>query len=249
MQSSIPILSSAEIKKMKKAGQIAAELKCLLIKKAQPGVTTQELDTSAEEFIRQQGATPAFKGYHNYPATLVTSINEQVVHAIPSQRQLKEGDLLTIDLGANWQGYNSDTAISFVVGEPEKETRFLLAGKTALDSAIAQCRPGKHIGDISYTIQNAIEKAGYSVVRIFTGHGIGREVHQPPEIPCFGEKGTGPELLEGVGLAVEVMYTKGSAELKILEDRWTAVTTDGKLSSHFEDTVIVTADKPLITTR
>ncbi|MBU1110686.1 type I methionyl aminopeptidase [Patescibacteria group bacterium] len=249
MKEEIPILNQEEIIKMMRAGAIAAELKTLLTQKSQLGITTRELDQFAENFILENGAKPAFKGFQGYPFTLVTCVNEEVVHAMPGSRSLKTGDLLTIDLGGIAEGFYSDTALTFVINEPQKEKRFLEAGQMALNKAISQCIEGKYVGDISHVIQTTVEDAGYSVVRMFTGHGVGRNLHQPPEIPCWGPPHTGPELKEGMGLAVEVMYTKGSSDVKILEDGWTAITTDGSLSAMFEETVIVGRREPQITTR
>jgi methionyl aminopeptidase len=248
MSVSIPILSQREIRKMKKAGELAAELKILLRKEALPGVKTGDLDRLAEGFIDKHKVKAAFKGYRGFPANIITCVNQQMVHAIPGDYELRRGDLLTIDLGVSWKGYCSDTAITFYVGEIEENSNFLKAGKTALSEAINQCREGKQLGDVSGTIQKCIELAGFNVARMFTGHGIGRELHQPPEIPCFGEMGTGPKLSSGMGLAVEVMYTAGDYRLKILADGWTTETVDQSLAAQFEETVIVDLDYPLITT-
>ncbi|OQX51470.1 type I methionyl aminopeptidase [candidate division CPR3 bacterium 4484_211] len=249
MTSRIPILDKKAIEKMKRSGEIAAELKGWLRKWAVPGVTTRELDERGEEFILRESAKPAFKNYRGYPASIITCLNEELVHAIPGDRQLREGDLLTVDLGAVWQGYYSDTAVTFPIGKTGMGADlFLNVGKVALMKAINQCIEGRHVGDISFAIQSVVEGAGYHVVRMYTGHGVGRELHQPPEIPCFGEKGSGEVLRAGMGLAVEVMYVQGESGLRILEDGWTAVTADGQLSAHFEETVIVGKESPLILT-
>lgn len=249
MEKQIPTLGQEAIQYMIASGKIAAGLKKALRDEAQPGITTLELDQLAETYIRDHGGKPAFKNHQGFPATLITCLNHQVVHAIPSKQTLQEGDLLTIDLGAIVGGYYSDTATSFYIGEQQDAGyHFLQAGKEALQSALAQCQPGKQVGDISHAIQETIEQAGYSPVRSFTGHGIGQELHQPPQIPCLGTSQTGPVLTEGMGLAVEVMYTAGSHELRILDDGWTTVTVDKNLAAQFEETVIIQPHGHLITT-
>jgi len=232
---------------MQRGGRIAAQVKKELIKATQPGVTTLELDKLAEKLIKKAGALPSFKGYKDYPCSIVTCLNKETVHGIPGPRQLKKGDLLTIDLGIYYQGFHTDTAISMFVGMSKPDS-FLNVGQKALQRAISKAQPANHIGDISHAIQQTIETAGYNVIRTFVGHGIGRLLHEPPQIPCFGKKGTAEEIKIGMTLAIEVMYAKGSAELEILDDNWTAVTKDKSLTAMFEETVAVTSKQTLVLT-
>ncbi len=252
----IPIKSEKEIAIMKNCGAIAAQVKKELARVACPGTTTIELDKLAEKMIKSAGALPGFKGYQGFPASIVTCINEEVVHGIPGPRQLKKGDLLTIDLGVYCHGFHTDTALSLLVGKPRQQFNnltiqqsFLSIGKQALENAINQVQHGNHIGDISHAIQQTIEKAGYNVIYTYTGHGVGKKLHEPPLIPCFGEKGEGEEIELGMVFAVEVMYTAGLPELEILDDDWTAVTKDKKLSAMFEESVAVTEQEPIVLTQ
>ena len=246
----IKIKKDSEIKIMKEAGEIAALVRDELVEKAVPGIRTKELDKRAEELIQEKGAIPNFKGYRNYPCSIVTCVNQEVIHGVPGVEKLKEGDLLTIDLGVFYNGFHTDTAVTVEVGNKDTQKRdtFLAVGREALNQAIKEVRPQSRVGDISHAIQATVEAAGYNVVREFVGHGIGWELHEAPQIPCFGEAETGEELEKGMTLAVEVMYCKGDSKLKILKDGWTAVTADGSLSAMFEHTVAVTKDEPLILT-
>lgn len=243
--------SPRELARMRRAGQVLVEAKRLCRELIQPGVSTLEIDQEVEALIRRRGARPAFKGYRGFPATVCVSINDEVVHGIPAaHRRLKEGDIVSIDLGAVVEGYYADTALTLPVGEISPEAgRLLAVTREALERAIARVRPGGRLGDVCATIQGHVEGAGYGVVRTFVGHGIGRQLHEDPQVPNFGEAGQGPILRPGMVLAIEPMVTLGHWEVRILDDRWTAVTVDGSLSAHFEETVAVTEDGPEVLTR
>lgn len=232
---------------MREAGRLVARLLLELERRIRPGVTTQELDRFAEEFIRAAGGTPSFKGYRGFPASICTSVNEEVVHGIPGPRRLEEGDIISIDVGVWLQGYHSDGARTYPVGEIDPEGRRLLeVTERALYAGIAQARPGNRVSDISHAVQQVVEAAGFSVVREFVGHGIGRRIHEDPQVPNFGPPGRGPRLRPGMTLAVEPMVNEGGPEVVLKEDRWTAVTVDGRRSAHFEHTVAITEDGPAI---
>lgn len=240
----IIVKSPREIEQLKKSNTIVAEVFLELRKRVVPGVMTQELDRVAEEIILSKGATPAFKGYRNYPATLCISINEEVVHGIPGPRKLREGDIVSIDVGVNLRGYFGDAAITFPVGEIDQGAKRLLeATEKALHIGIGMARVGNRLHDISHAIQKWVEANGFSVVRDFVGHGIGRNLHEEPQIPNFGSPGQGPRLERGMVFALEPMVNEGSFEVKILSDGWTVVTTDGKRSAHFEHTIAITDGK------
>jgi len=246
----IPIKTPDELKIMKKAGKIAGFVRRQVMQAAVVGISTLKLDQLAQELMIKKGTSPSFRDYQGFPASIVTCINHEVVHAIPSSRKLKAGDLLTIDLGVYYQGLHVDTAVSFFIDQQGGDLKdFLKTGRVALKKAIQQCRPGKRVGDISWAIQSVIEQAGLSPIRAFVGHGVGKDLHEEPQIPCFGERGSGPLLKPGMTLAVEVMYSAGLGEIKILKDDWTAVTADGSLSAMFEHTVAITKSDPLILTR
>ena len=236
---------------MRAAGRVLAEVKSLLRELVRPGVSTKEIDVQIEAFILSRGAASAFKGYRGYPATVCTSINEEVVHGIPSpKRRLKEGDVIGLDLGCIVEGYYADCAITLAVGRiPARVQELLDVTRESLDKAIVQCRVGNRIGDISHTVQEHCESHGFGVVRAFVGHGIGRALHEEPQVPNFGEAGRGALLKAGMVLAIEPMVTMGSWEVKVLEDGWTAVTVDGGLAAHFEDTIAITDDGPDVLTR
>ena len=215
-----------------------------------PGVTTAELDRIAEEFIASAGAAPAFKGYQGYPATICASVNEQVVHGIPGPRKLEEGDIVGVDMGVLREGFYADASRTYPIGNVSDEAmRLLKVTKEALDLGIDKARPGNHLSDISNVIQRHAESHGYEVVRALVGHGIGKKMHEEPQIPNFGPPGHGPVLKRGMVLAIEPMINNGSRDVLTLKDRWTYVTVDGQLSAHFEDTVAVTDDGPDIMTR
>ncbi len=239
-----------EIELMRQAGRLVAQILQELTRAAIPGVTTKELDAIAERMIREAGAVSAFKGYHGFPAVLCTSVDEQVVHGIPSARRLKEGDVLSLDCGAFVQGYCGDATVSLAVGgAPDKVTaRLLEAGRGALAAGIDQCRPGRHLTDIGEAVQRFAEARGYAVVRDYVGHAIGQAMHEDPQVPNFGPPGHGPILRPGLVLAVEPMVNEGTFEVECLEDGWTVVTKDRKRCVHFEHTVAVTEAGPDILT-
>lgn len=233
--------SSWEIDLIRKSGRIVAEALARLTKLVEPGITTLDLDRLAEEYILKRGAKPAFKGYRGYPYSLCASVNEQVVHALPSERKLKEGDIVSLDLGSIVDGYYGDAAVTVPVGQVSDEANRLIdVTQESLRRAIDTVHPGGRLSDISHAVQAAVEAEGFSVVRLFVGHGIGRSLHEEPQIPNFGPPGHGPVLKTGMVLAIEPMVNAGSPDVMILEDRWTAVTCDGSLSAHFEHTVALT---------
>ena len=242
--------STAELEKMREAGRLVGEVLTELTSRVAPGVTTAELDELAEERIRKAGAIPAFKGYHGYPATICASINEEVIHGIPSGRRiLNEGDVISIDVGASLDGYYGDSAVTLAVGQVSEEAATLLrVTEESLYKAIDRVRPGGRVSDIGHAVQQHIEAYGFSVVREFVGHGIGQRMHEEPQVPNYGEPGRGPRLAEGMVLAIEPMVNAGKPAVKVLADGWTAVTRDSSLSAHFEHTVAVTADGPWILT-
>ena len=235
---------------MRAAGRLVGEVLTELAARVAPGVTTADLDELAEKRLRRAGATPAFKGYHGYPATICASINEEVIHGIPSGRRvLNEGDVISIDVGASLDGYFGDSAITLAVGQVSEAAATLLrVTDESLYKAIEAVKPGGRISDIGHAVQRHVEAYGFSVVREFVGHGIGQKMHEEPQVPNYGEPGRGPRLTEGMVLAIEPMVNAGKPAVKVLADGWTAVTRDGSLSAHFEHTVAVTADGPWILT-
>jgi methionyl aminopeptidase len=247
----IVLKSVRELERMRAAGKILAEVKERLPALVRPGVSTREIDAEVEAFILARGAQSAFKGYRGFPATVCTSINEEVVHGIPSpKRKLREGDIIGLDLGCIVDGYYGDCAITLGVGRvPPRAQELLDVTRESLDKAIVQCRVGNRLGDISHAVQSHCESHGFAVVRAFVGHGIGRALHEEPQVPNFGEPGRGIVLKAGMVLAIEPMVTMGSCDVRVLEDRWTAVTVDGSLAAHFEDTIAITQDGPDILTR
>jgi len=242
--------SPAEIERMAAANGLVARILAELAAATRPGVTTRDLDELAERRIAEAGARPAFKGYRGYPATLCASVNEQVVHGIPSDRPLKEGDIVSLDMGVVMDGFYGDSAVTVGVGRiaPEAD-RLLRVTEEALERAIEQVRAGARLSDIGHAVQGVVEKNGFSVVREFVGHGIGAALHEEPQIPNYGEPGRGPRLAEGMVLAIEPMVNAGKPAVKVLADGWTAVTRDGSLSAHFEHTVAVTTDGARVLTR
>jgi methionyl aminopeptidase len=234
-----------EVALMAKASRVVAEALEVLKQAVKPGVTTDELDRLAETEIRARGAQPAFKGYRNYPKTLCASVNEQVVHGIPSKRVLKEGDIIGLDLGAIVEGFYGDSAVTVGVGKvDDKALRLVRVTEEALALGIEQAVVGNRLSDISHAVQRHVEAAGYSVVTEFVGHGIGRQLHEEPQVPNYGKPGQGPRLQHGMVLAIEPMVNMGSAAVRVLDDRWTAVTVDGSLSAHFEHTIAVQPEGP-----
>jgi methionyl aminopeptidase len=242
--------SAAELEQMREAGRLVGEVLTELAAAVAPGVSTADLDELAEKRIRQSGATPAFKGYHGYPATICASINDEVIHGIPSGRRvLNEGDIISIDVGASLDGYFGDSAVTLPVGQiSESAAALLRVTEEALYKAIEAVKPGKRVSDIGHAVQKHVEAYGFSVVREFVGHGIGQKMHEEPQVPNYGEPGRGPRLTEGMVLAIEPMVNAGKPAVKVLADGWTAVTRDGSLSAHFEHTVAVTANGPWILT-
>jgi methionyl aminopeptidase len=241
--------SNKEIERMARAGRVVADTLALVGENMRPGVTTQELDELAEEYIRAQGGAPTFKGYHGFPASICTSPNSMVVHGIPGGYRVEEGDLVSVDVGVTLDGFVADSAYTFAVGAVDDESQRLLeVGQAALEAAIGEARAGKHIGDISAAVQRTTEDAGFSVVKSLVGHGIGRSMHEEPQIPNWGEPGRGPRLASGMTLAIEPMINAGGQEVVVAEDRWSISTADGSLSAHFEHTVAVTENEPRILT-
>lgn len=246
----IALRTESELTRIRESGEILRDCFSIVEGMLRPGIRTEEIDRAAEEFIRSRGAEPAFKGYQGYPATVCASVNEEVVHGIPGPRELKEGDIIGIDIGVLYKEYYSDASRTYAIGEVREEAKRLLRiTKEALDLAIDKARPGNHLSDISNVIQTHAESNGYSVVRALVGHGVGRRLHEEPQIPNFGPPGKGPVLKPGMVLAIEPMINIGTYEVMVLKDRWTYVTVDKKLSAHFEDTVAVTEDGPRIMTR
>jgi methionyl aminopeptidase len=242
--------SADELERMRAAGRLVGEVLTELASLVAPGVSTAELDEAAERRILGGGATPAFKGYHGYPATICASINDEVIHGIPSGRRvLQEGDIISIDVGVSLDGYYGDSAITLPVGHVSEEAATLLrVTEEALYKAIEQARPGSRVSDLGHAVQRHVEAYGFSVVREFVGHGIGQRMHEEPQIPNYGDPGRGPRLAEGMVLAIEPMVNAGKPAVKVLADGWTAVTRDKSLSAHFEHTVAVTAGQPWILT-
>lgn len=243
----IILKSPQEIEKMRRSNQIVAEILEEIKAAAKPGVTTKELDERAEGLLSRSKTRSAFKGYNGYPATLCTSVNEEVVHGIPSARALREGDILSLDFGVIYEDYYGDAAITLPIGQISEEAKRLLrVTEEALSLAIEQARPGNRLFDISAAIQRHVESEGFSVVRDFVGHGIGKRMHEKPQVPNFGIPGRGIRLQTGMTLAIEPMINAGGHEVRILADGWTAVTKDRSLSAHFEHTVAVTDNGPVI---
>lgn len=247
--SKIPIKRGVEIDKMRKAGEIAAEVLNRAAELIAPGVTTGEIDQAAGRFMAEAGVRSAFLGYRKFPGHVCISLNEEVVHGIGGQRKIAYGDVVKLDVGVVYDGWIGDTAMSIPVGiiEPETE-RLLTVTERILNEAVQLVRPGTPLGDICAHIQKQTEEAGFSVVREFVGHGVGRSLHEEPQIPNFGKRGTGPTLKPGMTLAIEPMINMGKAKVKVLEDKWTVVASDGLPSAHFEHTVLVTDDAPEVLT-
>jgi methionyl aminopeptidase len=247
----IDLKSAREITLMRRAGHILAEVIDWLPGFVTSGMSTLEVDEEVERFLGARGARPAFKGYRGFPATVCISINEEIVHGIPSpHRRLKEGDIVGFDLGCIVEGYHADCAFTLALGEvPPKVRKLLEVTRESLEFAIGECRPDRRLSDVSHAVQRHVEAHGFGVVRAFVGHGIWRALHEEPQVPNFGEPGRGPKLRPGMVLAIEPMVTMGSYEVKILEDGWTAVTRDGSLAAHFEHTIAITDDAPEVLTR
>ena len=245
----IIIKNNKEIALMREAGKLVGETLLLIEEKVRPGITTAELDRIAEEFITKHGAKPAFKGLYGFPASLCISVNEQVVHGIPGGYVLKDGDIISVDCGANINGFHGDAARTFGVGNISEEANKLInVTKESFFKGIEYAKVGNRLTDISHGIQSYVEASGFSVVRDFVGHGIGRVVHEDPEVPNYGQPGRGPKLVEGMALAIEPMVNVGSYKVKTLKDNWTVVTSDGSLSAHYENTIVILPDGPEILT-
>jgi methionyl aminopeptidase len=246
----IELKSTREIGLMRTGGHLLADVMDRLRETVKPGLSTLEIDEDVESFIRARGAVPAFKGYRGFPATVCISINEEVVHGIPSaHRRIKEGDIVGLDLGCIVNGYYADCAFTLAVGDvPPKVQQLLDVTRESLDVAIAECHAGRRLSDVSHAVQTHVERHGFAVVRAFVGHGIGRALHEDPQIPNFGDPGRGPQLRSGMVLAIEPMVTMGSWEVKVLDDGWTAVTRDGSLAAHFEHTIAITETGPEVLT-
>lgn len=245
----IILKSNDEIALMRKAGKIVGETLLLLEKEVKPGVTTAELDMIAEEFITKHGAKPSFKGLYGFPSSLCISVNEQVIHGFPGSYVLKEGDIVSVDCGAYINGFHGDAARTFPVGNIPKEAQRLIdVTRDSFFKGIEYAKVGNRLSDISHEIQSYVEAAGFSVVRDFVGHGIGRNVHEDPNVPNFGKSGKGPKLVEGMVLAIEPMVNAGTHNVRTLKDRWTVVTADNSLSAHYENTVAILSDGPEILT-
>jgi methionyl aminopeptidase len=242
--------SRREIEKMRAAGQLVGRVLQELRRMALPGVTTLEVDRAAEKMIRDAGAQPTFKGYHGFPFSICASVNEQVVHGFPSNYKLKEGDIFSIDCGATLEGFVGDTATTVPIGKISEELQQLIrVTEESLELAIEQCREGKHLGDIGWAVQQHAESKGYTVVREYVGHGIGRRMHEDPQIPNYGAPGKGVKIRNGYVFAIEPMVNIGSHRTKVLPDGWTVVTLDGQPSAHVEHTIAITEDGPQVLTR
>jgi len=234
---------------MAESGRVTARILRELADLIRPGITTAAIDEFVEKTILSEGMIPAFKGYSGYPASACVSVNEQVVHGIPGRRKLKEGDIVSVDVGTIYQGYYSDAARTYAVGAVSEDAAHLIrATEESFFEGLKYCRPGFRLSDVSSAIQRHAEAAGCSVVRDFVGHGIGRAMHEEPQIPNYGPPGRGPKLQPGMCLAIEPMINAGSWKVKVLEDDWTVVTVDGSLSAHYENTVVITEDEPLLLT-
>jgi methionyl aminopeptidase len=251
----IPIKTRRELEAMRDAGRHVAEVLLELRERVRPGITTAELDAYAEKAIGARGVESSFKGYdpHGlpaYPAVLCVSVNDEIVHGIPGPRELRPGDVVSLDFGVSSGGMHGDSAVTVVVGEGDEEKQRLLeVSRQSLDDAMEVMLPGHRLSDIGHRVQTTVEAAGYSVVRDFAGHGIGRAMHEPPWIPNYGQPGRGPRLLPGMVFAIEPMVTVGGPAVRLLDDEWTAVTADGSLAAHFEHTILITEHGPEVLTR
>jgi len=242
--------SPTEIEKLRRSGRMARGILEEMRDRVRPGVTTLDLERHVERQLTQLGARPAFKGYRGYPCCLCASVNEEIIHGIPSRRRLHEGDILSLDMGVILDGYYGDSALTLPVGKiSEPLQKLLRITEEALELAIAKVKLGNRLGDVSAAVQQFVERNGYNVVREFVGHGIGRELHEDPQVPNYGQAGYGPVLKEGMVLAIEPMVTSGSNAVRVLDDNWTAVTVDGGYSAHFEHMVAVTRNGPDVLTR
>ncbi|HOT24688.1 MAG TPA: type I methionyl aminopeptidase [Thermoleophilia bacterium] len=242
--------SQAEVARIAAAGRVLADCIDLLADAVRPGVTTEELDRIAEAFIRERGGVPTFLGYRGFPRSICASPNDMVVHGIPGKHRVADGDVLSLDVGVTMDGFVADSAISVPVGAVDAEARRLMdVTRESLEAGLAECRIGRRLGDVSHAVQEVVEAAGFSVVRSLVGHGVGRTMHEDPQIPNYGEPGRGPRLAEGMVFAIEPMVNAGGHEVYVADDGWGIYTSDGSLSAHFEHTVAVTRNGPKVLTR
>ena len=245
----ITLKSAREIELMRRAGKITAAARALAGEMVKPGVTTQEIDKAVYRFIRSQGAEPSFLNYNGYPASICISVNDEIIHGIPGKRVLKEGDIVSVDVGAFIGGYHGDCAATYACGKISDEAQRLIdVTKQSFFEGIRYAREGGRLSDVSHAIQEYVERNGFSVVREYVGHGIGRNMHESPEVPNFGVAGHGPKLLRGMTLAVEPMVNEGTAAIKQMSDGWTVKTRDGKYAAHYENTILITPDEPELLT-
>ncbi len=245
----ISVKSERELEVMRRAGRITAKARELAGRLVRPGVTTGEIDKAVHDYIVSQGAKPSFLHYGGYPASACISVNDVVIHGIPDKRVLREGDIVSVDVGAYWHGFHGDCAATFACGSISPEAKRLIeVTRQSFFEGIKFARQGNRISDISHAVQSYVEANGYSVVRSYVGHGVGSEMHEAPEVPNFGSAGRGPRLVRGMTLAVEPMVTEGSYEIRVLKDKWTVVTADGRLAAHYENTIAITAGDPEILT-
>lgn len=245
----ITLKSAREIELMRRAGKITAAARALAGEMVKPGVTTQEIDKAVYRFIRSQGAEPSFLNYNGYPASICISVNDEIIHGIPGKRVLKEGDIVSVDVGAFIGGYHGDCAATYACGKISDEAQRLIdVTKQSFFEGIKYAREGGRLSDVSHAIQEYVERNGFSVVREYVGHGIGRNMHESPEVPNFGLPGHGPKLLRGMTLAVEPMVNAGTAAIKQMSDGWTVKTRDGKYAAHYENTILITPDEPELLT-
>lgn len=245
----VKLKSAREIETMRRSGEITSAALTTLMQRTRAGMTTREVDQLAESLIRERGGVPTFIGYHGFPASICASVNAEVVHGIPGDYTLREGDLLSIDIGTTFEGYVSDSAATIPIGHVSASAQRLLdVTQECLMLGIAQMQLGNHLGDIGAAVQAHAERAGFGVVRELVGHGVGQEMHEEPQVPNYGRRGTGPELRSGLVIAIEPMINQGTHKVKILKDGWTVLTADGKLSAHFEHTIALVEDGPKILT-
>jgi methionyl aminopeptidase len=245
----IILKTPSELATMREAGRIVAETLNLMKEWVKPGVTTADLDAKADEYIRKRGAKPSFKGYNGFPASICVAVNDEVVHGIPGPRRLEAGDIITLDIGANYRGLHGDAAISLPVGEVSPTARRLLeVCEQSLYKGIEQARAGKHLSDIGAAIQPFVERNGFSVVRLYCGHGVGRHLHEDPQVYHYGPAGKGPVMRKGMVITIEPMVNAGKPDTKVLDDKWTVITADGSLSAQFEHSVAITENGPRILT-
>lgn len=245
----ITLKSAREIELMRRAGKITAAARALAGEMVKPGVTTQEIDKAVYRFIRSQGAEPSFLNYNGYPASICISVNDEIIHGIPGKRVLKEGDIVSVDVGAFIGGYHGDCAATYACGKISEEAQRLIdVTKQSFFEGIRYAREGGRLSDVSHAIQEYVEANGFSVVREYVGHGIGRNMHESPEVPNFGIAGHGPKLLRGMTLAIEPMVNAGTAAIKQMSDGWTVKTRDGKYAAHYENTILITPDEPELLT-